>query len=699
MAVGRVEQVISLRGENNTKQAVEEAKSGLLGLGAASKQVAEKSGDLERGFRGVKDLVGNLGGTNLAPFIDGLGGVEAVIKGFGPALNPLTIGLTAAAGAAYLVYENVEKARVAALQQQIRELEIAGESVAQTAKKLGLSSELLGVDREIESIESIQNEARADANKLRAAEKQLLEATIEKDKEKIRLAEQEISRVKDLIVQDTIRLEIEKSGLKELDSLKAKDERARRERLQAEDAINGTMDFRERIERRTVVRTQQLNDLKREEERIQYRLSLGDFNREKQEKRLTEIYMERKKLQGEELADAQQVEAKRKERADKAKQYAADERAALSSLAQARADAASAGGAAEDQVYKLQIAAIAAVERAEIRAAQLAESTAKARAAKIEVIELAAEAKRDKLLEDAATRQGERERASEEGAKRVLDAQLAVQDQLSKARIAAATDPELKFELTVTALQIEQQRKLEEARTNQLLAASDLAAKEEAIAIETAQAIAAAEKEKQNAQKKTADELQANRQKTIDAAADTVSTAASLVASFQGKGGLGTALVETAKQVKSVSAGWNENKNQAGALIGAVGNVASAFVDGEREKAGILAIMETAQAIASAAIGDVPGAIAHGSAAALYGSVAGGLISGGGAAAAPSAGGGGFAAGGATAGGTGGPSGPATTVINFNAPLGTAYEIGKSVVKAQKAAGSSGWSPNMAMGV
>ena len=699
MAVGRVEQVISIRGQNDAGKSIEEAKRGLSGLREAAGTVAERSGDLERGFRGVKDIVGKVAGVDLGPLTDQFGGIEAVIKGFGGALSPFTIGLAAAGAAAFYIYAQTEKVRKAAIDAKIKEVQIAKEDASELAKKLGISKELLGVTDTLATAEQIQSEAKDRANKLADTQVQILEAQKEKENDKIQLLRIEEGRLKLLLIQDETRLAFAKQAAREQDQFNGEQERAKRKIASQEDVINSNLNFRDRMNLRAQARQEKFNELKLEEAKIEYALNMGAYDREKREKRLTEIYNERKKLSSEELGDAQQVQSKRDQSAAKAKQYAQDERAAVAALAQARADAAAALAADEQKTFQLQMAAIAAAEQAEIKAARQSEGTQIAKAAKIEAIQLQARAKEDKLRDEVIAREAERQKQSEEGAKRVAEAQIAAADQFRKAQIGATTDPAAKAELQIADLRIEAQRKINEARAAGFLSAQDLAVKEQAINTELANSIAATEKTKQDAITETAQKQKEAVQKTIDASADTVAAAASVVASYQGKNGLGTALVETTKQIKSVSAGWQDNKANSAAVIGAVGNVAAAFVKGEREKAGILAIMETAQAVAYALTpGKQAMAIAHGAAAALYGSIALGVISGGsGTPTVP--GGGGFAAGGGAT-SSGGSTGQAgATVINFNAPLGTAYEIGKSVVKAQKAAGSSGWSPNMAMGV
>ena len=131
----------------------------------------------------------------------------------------------------------------------------------------------------------------------------------------------------------------------------------------------------------------------------------------------------------------------------------------------------------------------------------------------------------------------------------------------------------------------------------------------------------------------------ARKRETIAAAADAIRIPAELLASSGGPGAkLGKALAATAAGVAQVSRSWKEAGNNAPAIVGAVGQVAAAFVDGERQKAAILAITEAAAAVAS--YPNVPAMIAHGAAAVLYGAAAGGFIggSGGGAPSVPSAG-------------------------------------------------------------
>lgn len=133
---------------------------------------------------------------------------------------------------------------------------------------------------------------------------------------------------------------------------------------------------------------------------------------------------------------------------------------------------------------------------------------------------------------------------------------------------------------------------------------------------------------------------------SVATALEAIKAPAALMASAGGPGAkLGKALEATAAGVQKVSRDWKGMQQSAPDAISAVGEVAAAFVDSERQKAAILAVTEAAAAIASLAAENYVAAAGHGAAAALYGSVAAGVLGGG----AGAAGGGGGSPGGAPA--------------------------------------------------
>jgi hypothetical protein len=169
---------------------------------------------------------------------------------------------------------------------------------------------------------------------------------------------------------------------------------------------------------------------------------------------------------------------------------------------------------------------------------------------------------------------------------------------------------------------------------------------------------------------------------SVNVALDAIRAPANLMASAGGPGAkLGKALLATADGVQRVSKNWKGLGQSAPDAIAAAGSVAAAFVDGEREKAAILAVTEAAAAIASGVTGDVAGAVGHGMAAALYGSVAAGITGGGGGA--PAMTGAGAGAGAGAGGDDNAASGGKGQVVNVyfskGFVVGTPQQVGVAV--------------------
>ncbi len=135
---------------------------------------------------------------------------------------------------------------------------------------------------------------------------------------------------------------------------------------------------------------------------------------------------------------------------------------------------------------------------------------------------------------------------------------------------------------------------------------------------------------------------------------------------------------------ESESKSLDKFKELAPSAISAAESVAGAVIKNEQAKAGVLALMETAQAIVAGVSGNVPGAIAHGAAAALYTSVA----LGGGSSSAPAVGGTPSSGGGGGANQSGTPQ-----VVNvFYGVLGTPQQVGLAAQKAISATKGTGFS-------
>lgn len=230
---------------------------------------------------------------------------------------------------------------------------------------------------------------------------------------------------------------------------------------------------------------------------------------------------------------------------------------------------------------------------------------------------------------------------------------------------------------------------------------------------------------------------------TLEGPANALKALAALGPQFARAGGLGGGLSAAVKGFKDLDRAMAQSKDKAQAVAGAVGGAvegisasmieaektrtlaqldneerrrlstatteqqraaitaefedkkAQAVEDAERRKAAIMALVEAAQAIAS--YPNVPAMIAHGAAAVMFGAIAGGV-----AGSAPSArastpgagGSGGFnATSGPSAGGSSGSGKGLTVINNYNQPLVTKQDIGKSVsgsLRSLKGTGTDG---------
>jgi hypothetical protein len=176
--------------------------------------------------------------------------------------------------------------------------------------------------------------------------------------------------------------------------------------------------------------------------------------------------------------------------------------------------------------------------------------------------------------------------------------------------------------------------------------------------------------------------------------ANAIRQSSSLLQKFGGTSGkVGNALDAVAGGVTSVANNWDDLNKAAPGVIGAVGGVATAFVDGEKQKAAILAVMKLAE---GTALLFTPGGQAQAAgafaAAAIYGGIAGGIIGGGsrasaGPSAAPALTGGGTGSGGTNGGNS---NQPVTQVINFTGLFATKQQVGKAMQESQRSLKKTG---------
>ena len=215
------------------------------------------------------------------------------------------------------------------------------------------------------------------------------------------------------------------------------------------------------------------------------------------------------------------------------------------------------------------------------------------------------------------------------------------------------------------------------------------------------------EDRKTEIQQEANDRREANNKKSLDKMRDQQSASLALFEQTSAKaagelGGMNKQLGATAGAVGKTAAQWQQystGQAQIGRAVAgtaaAIGAASTAFVDGEREKAGILSAMHTAQAIVLAftPFGQAA-AVAHAAAAAMFFGIATGAIK----SASPGGGGGGGgvdaqdtgASAGFTGGGEGGEGRSINVTFGGGIVLGRPSDVAQAIAQAEFAARGQG---------
>ena len=332
-----------------------------------------------------------------------------------------------------------------------------------------------------------------------------------------------------------------------------------------------------------------------------------------------------------------------------------------------------------------QVKQIKDAEAAEKRAAAAA-GAARARAAREAKLRDMAKFASEEIADLAAMEATSKQQANEAVRANVkaLEDQAAAQQRLVEARIGGTEDPAVKARLEIANIEAQRDRDLIAARKEDGITEIARLAKLQAITIESTTKTVAIQTAADAKIKESAEKVAAAQRDSADAALSIVGAAAQAAQAYAGPNGLAGAIGQAVTSTQTLLKGWSTTESNTSGVIGAIGAVTASVVDGEKTKAAILGVMELA--LVAASFPDPAKMAAHGAAAVIYGGIAGGLFGGGASGAAPGAAPGGLTTTtGTTAQGQQQGAG-STTVINFVAPLATRYEIGKSVVEAQKAA-------------
>lgn len=413
---------IKLEGEDRASKKINDVANALSRAGTSAadaakrtEHVAEKAGDLERGFRGVKDILGNLGASELQGITDKFGGIEAILKGFGPSLGAVGLAIAVVgAGAAYW-YEQTEKARKATYDTQIAAIQASKGDAEAQAKRLGVAAELLGHKDAERTVEAAIGAAKEHAQRLDDTRVKLMEALRDKQTEKTGALRTEIDHLALALIKDSARLDVAKQLAAEQRQRAAEQTRADTREMQVQANIAGIMDQKERLaaqawdiqQKRRILESQQLG--------IQGEIKRGVLDRLDLEKQLQATVKAR-------------IDLDQRERA-------------VAAEGQARMDAKRA-------------AAAAAGERAAAkRKADLAEQQKQADA-------LAA------AWDEAAASEVRLFQVREDAQRKAATAQQSALDAFRVSQQAATDDPKEKARLRMIELEIAESRKLEQIRAD-----------------------------------------------------------------------------------------------------------------------------------------------------------------------------------------------------------------------------------------
>lgn len=197
------------------------AADSLGGMAGKSGDIAERAGDLERGFLGLKDIIGGIGDGPLAAVADRMGGIEGVLKGFGPGMGAVGLAIGAAAMGAGLLYDRLEAARKAGIQSQIDELSKAQSDKELLAQRYGLTREMLGLAEKATGLKGVQLQIDKEVTQIAALEAEILKKQLDGETEGIARREAAIRAGRERTSQLMLQVEKEKQVSAEQEKRKA----------------------------------------------------------------------------------------------------------------------------------------------------------------------------------------------------------------------------------------------------------------------------------------------------------------------------------------------------------------------------------------------------------------------------------------------------------------------------------------------
>lgn len=223
-----IQATIEIKGKDSASATLNSVEKSLRGVASAGGDMAastsaagEHAGKLERGFMGLKDIIGGVAEGPLAAVADRMGGIEAIVQGFGPGFGAVGVALAGAAMGASLLYEQVEKARKAALQMQIDTINAALADKELLAQRYGLTREMLGLAEKTTGVKGVQLEIDKEVVAIAKLEAEILKMQQDGETEGIARREAKITAARNHVTELSRQLLQEKALVTEDEKRKA----------------------------------------------------------------------------------------------------------------------------------------------------------------------------------------------------------------------------------------------------------------------------------------------------------------------------------------------------------------------------------------------------------------------------------------------------------------------------------------------
>lgn len=206
MADPSVSVKLTLQGENRAGGAIKQAEAQASQLANKMSTVAERSGDVERGFLGLKDIAANLS-PQAQVIADVAGGLEGMIKGLGGLFGPVGLAIGAIGAAAAGVYALIKQNEQVIAEARAKELELLKQYPTVLLRTYGLSKDLLATQKTITDLGEARNNLQTAMNNAVDAEAALVRAKSEGTKAEVYNAQVALNTAKqrlDVAAQDVV---------------------------------------------------------------------------------------------------------------------------------------------------------------------------------------------------------------------------------------------------------------------------------------------------------------------------------------------------------------------------------------------------------------------------------------------------------------------------------------------------------------